>query len=127
MKEVAARTAAPATEDLDIASWLEETEDNDTDVSRAVATPETRQFHVDDTSNLALETSVEGKPQEDAVEVDDLSEESSDLAEGDKKTKKLSDRWKKSEPGKLPPRPTVSSKDSREAAADMLKRFFNRG
>ena len=28
-------------------------------------------------------------------------------------------------PGKLPPRPTTSKENSREAAADMLKKFFN--
>jgi hypothetical protein len=35
-------------------------------------------------------------------------------------------RPEKKAPGKLPPRPTTQSKDSREAAADMLKKLFNR-
>ncbi len=125
VREVAARTATAPNEDLDIARWLED--DDDTDTSRAVATPETRQFRVDDTSNLALETSVGGQPQSDETltEVPGDAEEE-DAEAGDSK-KKFGDRWKKIEPGKLPPRPTKSSKDSREAAADMLKRFFNRG
>ncbi len=131
VKEVAARTAAASSEDLDIARWLED--DVDTDVSRAVATPETRQFRVDDTSNLALETSVHGSAQDaeptDEVEDDEgaAAEDEQGDEEDEKKKKKGSGRWKKSEPGKLPTRPSMSSKDSREAAADMLKRFFNRG
>ncbi len=127
VKEVAARTAASSTEDLDIARWLEESDDTDT--SRAVATPETRQFRVDDTSNLALETSVDGQSQSgDPKAADPAKQEEEELAaDVDKDKKKSGGRWKKNEPGKLPPRPTNSSKDSREAAADMLKRFFNRG
>ena len=58
VKEVAARTAASVSQDLDIANWLEE--DDDTDVSRAVATPETRQFRIDDTANgMNMETHVD--------------------------------------------------------------------
>ncbi len=58
VKEVAARTAAPVSPDLDIANWLEE--DDDTDVSRAVASPETRQFRIDDTANVMnMETHVD--------------------------------------------------------------------
>ncbi len=128
VKEVATRTAANSNEDLDIANWLEE--EDDTDASQAVATPETRQFRIDETSNLALETSVDGKPDsgeagdEELTAIDETAEETD---EGDDTDKKSSGRWKKSEPGKLPPRPSTSSKDSREAAALMLKRFFNRG
>jgi pSer/pThr/pTyr-binding forkhead associated (FHA) protein len=122
VKEVAARTAASSNEDLDIARWLEE--EDDTDTSRAVATPETRQFLIDDTSNLAMETSVDGTKegeQQDGEQAEAEAEEAEEEAE-DKKS-----RWKKNEPGKLPPRPANASKDSREAAANMLKRFFNRG
>lgn len=115
VKEVAARTAATSNEDLDIAGWLEE--GDDTDTSHAVARPETRQFRVDDTSNLALDTSV-GAPE---------ATEDEEAAETEENGKTKSGRWKKNEPGKLPPRPAVTAKDSREAAADMLRRFFNRG
>jgi len=124
VKEVASRTATSNMEDLDIARWLED--DADTDTSNAVATPETRQFLVDDTSNLALDTAVPKKEEteEPARESDDAeqAEDEEQQEEGDQKT-----RWKKNEPGKLPPRPSISTKDSREAAANMLKRFFNRG
>jgi hypothetical protein len=35
-------------------------------------------------------------------------------------------RPEKKPPGKLPPRPSVQTVNSREAAADVLKKFFNR-
>ncbi|MHB8970188.1 MAG: FHA domain-containing protein [Pirellulaceae bacterium] len=131
VKEVAARTAASTSEDLDVAHWLED--DDGTDVSRAVAAPETRQFRVDDTTNVMnLETHVEhpagdgGK--DEAGDVAGENEDgSSDEEAADGKTKKrVGDRWKKNTPRKLPPRPQSQCKDSRDAAADMLKRFFNR-
>lgn len=126
VKEVAARTAASATDDLDIARWLED--EDDTDASRAVARPETRQFQIDDTSNLALETSVDGNSTEDSTkELDAVEDEDGDNEEAADEKQGKKSRWKKSEPGKLPPRPSTCTKDSREAAADMLKRFFNRG
>lgn len=120
VQEVAQRTAAGSNEDLDIARWLED--GDDTDVSRAVASPETRQFRIDDTANvMGMETQadhVEGTPDVDLEDVE--SEE-----EGDEK-KKSGGRWKKPAPNKLPARTQQQSKDSREAAANMLKRFFNR-
>lgn len=123
VKEVAARTAASASQDLDIARWLEE--EDDTDTSRAVATPETRQFRIDDTANnMNMETQVDGGPggvAEDAKAESDIDDTDDDEADDpDKK------RWKKSPKGKLPPRPQIQGKDSREAASEMLKRFFNR-
>lgn len=114
VKEVAARTAAASNEDLDIARWLED--DDGTDVSRAVASPETRQFRIDDTATvMGMETQAD-QAEDDAGDAED--------DEGDDKKKK--GRWKKQTPAKLPPRAQQQSKDSREAAADMLKRFFNR-
>jgi len=121
VKEVAARTVAAASQDLDIARWLEE--EDDTDTSRAVATPETRQFRIDDTANVMnMETQADPAGGEITETVDEeLSDEAED-EEGDGKKR----RWRRSAKGKLPPRPQSQCKDSREAAADMLKRFFNR-
>ncbi len=121
VKEVAARTAAAPSQDLDIARWLEE--DDDTDTSRAVAAPETRQYRIDDTANVATMETQAGQPIGD--EVADGQEDAVDEMEEDEKGGKRG-RWKKTPKGKLPPRPQHQCKDSREAAADMLKRFFNR-
>ncbi|MFW6171038.1 MAG: FHA domain-containing protein [Planctomycetota bacterium] len=121
VKEVASRTAASPADELDIASWLGEEEGSD--ASRAVSTPETRQFHVEDTSNLALDTNVEGQPRHDTEQQDPKEKEAEKEADTEKQQ---SARVDKAAPGKLPKRVSVSAEDSRQAAADMLKRFFNR-
>ena len=53
VKEVATRTAASSTDDIDITHWLEDGDDSE--VARQIATPETRQFRLDDTGNVAPE------------------------------------------------------------------------
>jgi len=127
VKEAAARTAAANSDELDITKWLEE--DADTDASNAVATPETRQFRLEDTSSLALDTQIgRDKAEEDA---DGDADHDAEAADEEEDEDKKSSRWKRThkehkEPGKLPKRPQITAKDSREAAADMLKRFFNR-
>ncbi len=115
VKEVAARTASTSAEDLDIAKWLEDGSDEET--SRAVAEPDTRQFRIDDTSTVALDTKV-GEPLPEPAEAESPKEE-----EGDEKSGK---RWKKDKAKSPFRQQQMSAKDSREAAADMLKRFFNR-
>ncbi|HZL87128.1 MAG TPA: FHA domain-containing protein [Pirellulaceae bacterium] len=110
IKEVAARTANPSDSSGnnqlgDVADWLDEAEQAEKD--KRVADPETRQFHLDDTAhNLPVPTGT----------VDD----------GETKALDAQKRPEKKSPGKLPPRPSTSTKDSREAASDMLKKFFNR-
>jgi pSer/pThr/pTyr-binding forkhead associated (FHA) protein len=110
IKEVAARTAnasdSTSTTQLgEVADWLDEAEQAEKE--KRVADPETRQFHLDETShNLPVTT----------PEADD----------GETKALDAPKRPDKKSPGKLPPRPATSTKDSREAASDMLKKFFNR-
>jgi pSer/pThr/pTyr-binding forkhead associated (FHA) protein len=110
IKEVAARTAnasdsSGTTQLGEVADWLDEAEQVEKD--KRVADPETRQFQLDDTShNLPVP----------APTADD----------GETKALDAPKRPDKKAPGKLPPRPSTSTKDSREAASDMLKKFFNR-
>jgi hypothetical protein len=110
IKEAVARTAeggaaSNSTSDIDdISQWLDE---GDTQAKSRNADPETRQFRLDDTV-------APGTPAEPAKPSD-----STTVTATFKKPEKK-------EPGKLPPRPTTSKADSREAAADMLKKFFNR-
>jgi pSer/pThr/pTyr-binding forkhead associated (FHA) protein len=127
VKEVARRTATTNPEDLDIAEWLEngETDDSSTDVS----SPETRQFQLDDTHSVAMETDTDVAAEQQTVvtetaESEDESEAES--ADGGKNGKSGKKKAKKDGPAKLPPMPKFTAADSREAAADMLKRFFNR-
>jgi len=115
IKEAAERTvtaSSSSTHDLgDVTQWLDEADQ--VAKYRKVADPDTRQFRIDDTST--------GLPTDDSAIAstgDTKAEEPAAPDEGKKQEKKA--------PGKLPPRPTVQAKDSREAAADMLKKLFNR-
>lgn len=113
IKEAVARTAevgggGGSTSDLDdVTSWLDEA---DSQEKSRRTDPETRQFRLDDTVAPIAATAgaAEAKPSD-----------SKTVAAAPK-------RPDKKEPGKLPPRPTTNKADSREAAADMLKKFFNR-
>jgi pSer/pThr/pTyr-binding forkhead associated (FHA) protein len=103
-KEAAALAATANLEDSDIASWLQDAEESE--IEEKLLSPETRQFKLDDTDRVRLQ---------DAV----LAE-----AEG-KETKEEPGAPQKKPPAKLPASARPSSKDSREAAANMLKKFFN--
>lgn len=110
IKDAVARTAENtninSTSDLgDISEWLEEADS--VDKNRRTFDPETRQFRLDETV-----MPVEGQKAGTATS------ETKPLPDAKKEDKKA--------PGKLPPRPSTQLKDSREAAADMLKKFFNR-
>ena len=98
-----------ASENDDISSWLSEADEIDRE--RRLADPDTRQFKLDDTSRAELEAAKASK--------------------GGKGGKKglfgRGEKKKKKEPGKLPPPPEFSGDDSKEAAAEMLKKLFNRG
>lgn len=113
IKEAVARTAeggtASATTELhDISGWLDE--GDDAARQRKVLDPDTRQFRLDDTSN----------PEEGEKKAEQATTDTKAMAADTGK------RPAKKPPGKLPPRASQQSKDSREAAADMLKKFFNR-
>lgn len=97
----------------DITKWLDEADA----VAKAtrLADPETRQFKPGDT-DPAIQAANDTKAIDEAKKKAD--EEALKAEEEAKKKKK--------EPGKLPPRPQFSAKDSRDAAADTLKKFFNR-
>ena len=113
IKEAVARTAegggSAATGDLgEVEDWLDEG-----DLAarqRKVLDPDTRQFRLDETSHSEAP---EGQGEQATTDTKSMQPE-----EAKRPAKKA--------PGKLPPRPSTSSKDSREAAADMLKKFFNR-
>ena len=110
--EAVARTAeggtAASTSDLDdVTSWLDEADTHEK--SRRTTDPETRQFRLDDTVLPG-----EGDTPTNAAETKTVTSAA------------VAKRPEKKVPGKLPPRPATTKADSREAAADMLKKFFNR-
>lgn len=103
VKEVASRTASGSVSDLDISGWLSEADEVDRE--RRLHEPETRQFRLDETeAKPGKKEKDEGAPTGDTAAVP--KEEA------------------KKEPGKLPVRPEQKTKNSQEAAAQMLKRLF---
>jgi pSer/pThr/pTyr-binding forkhead associated (FHA) protein len=112
IKEAVARTAegGGGSEESglnDIEGWL--TEGDQEDRVRKFTDPDTRQFRLDDTENPDTQVTIQEASAADTKSLD---------AGGKRPDKKPA--------GKLPPRPSTQLKDSREAAADMLKKFFNR-
>jgi pSer/pThr/pTyr-binding forkhead associated (FHA) protein len=112
IKEAVARTAegGSSTEESglhDIEDWL--TEGDQEDRVRKFTDPDTRQFRLDDTENPDTQVTIQEASAADTKSID---------AGAKRPDKKAA--------GKLPPRPSTQLKDSREAAADMLKKFFNR-
>ncbi|MDP6443619.1 MAG: hypothetical protein QF805_07475, partial [Pirellulaceae bacterium] len=87
-----------------------------------VADPPTKQYELDETDRMALdETSV--KPQAEVESTNDAEADDEDPPEVSEST---SDTGKK-KPGKLPLlKSSPTTENSRQAAADMLKKFFNR-
>ena len=118
-------------EDDDVGDWLDEA---DTDERRRVADPETRQFRMDETDQITLSK----PPSSESVAKADANAAAAaaDNKEGDSKIgKRPGDssadltaeiKKEKKEPGKLPKINSNSSKDSRAAAEQTLKKFFNR-
>ena len=96
-------------------------------MSRAVAAPETRQFRVDDTHDVALKTGNEQPAEGSDAAAEDIQRDDKDPAAETAEPGKDTRGSGQKTPGKLPPRPSLQCKDSRDAAAEMLKRFFNRG
>lgn len=100
--------------DFDIGEWLHE---EDSEKAQKTSDPETRQFKLDETDRIALEAA---KQTLDGIEDGDLP----DASDGGSNAKKF-ERPQKQAPGKLPETPQQAAESSRDAAADMLKKFFN--
>ncbi|MEO8493562.1 MAG: FHA domain-containing protein [Planctomycetota bacterium] len=101
--------------EFDINEWLREGETSQT--TNKKADPNTRQFKLDETDRIALEAA-----KQTLGSVDDIDMPTSDTSESG--TKKFA-RPKKQAPGKLPESEKQAAASSRDAAADMLKKFFN--
>ena len=133
IEDVAARTADNANDNYesDISQWLD---DNDpptaskptTSFNDVTAITDTQSFSMSDTDQFEFTPDTE-KPSKtkktdavaDSKSLIDSTEEPSDSSKSFwRKSKK-----KKKEPGKLPPMPKEASKDSREAASDMLRKI----
>ena len=113
IKEVAARTvegsSGNVTADLgNIDQWLLEADEDDK--QKRIADPDTRQFRMDESAATS-----------DTPAPESAASDTKSILNTEVK------RPEKQPPKKLPPKaPGNDTKDSREAAANMLKRFFNR-
>lgn len=126
VKEAAARTTASGQdtvqlEDSDISDWLAEADEEER--TRRRGTPETRQLKLDETDQVSMQRQLEKQAAKEAEETEEQGDASEDamkqtMASGKAKGKKTF--------GKLPQRPETAPKDSRDAAAEMLKKFFNK-
>jgi pSer/pThr/pTyr-binding forkhead associated (FHA) protein len=117
IREAAARTTESGGDsgkfvEDDISDWLEEADKIERD--RRLADPDTRQLKLDETDQVTLQKSIEERAK---VASQKASDGANDVSPKDAKKKKG--------PGKLPQRPEMMPKDSREAAAVMLRKFFN--
>lgn len=114
VKEAAARTFDSSVVDEDVSAWLGELDEIDR--VRKSADPDTRQFKLEETERVTLEETsakeLTGKDLNQTVETDSKAAK---FKVPDKKP-----------PGKLPPRAEAETANSRDAAAEMLKKFFNR-
>jgi pSer/pThr/pTyr-binding forkhead associated (FHA) protein len=114
VKEAAARATASSRETIevdesDITDWLDEADELDR--ARRLTDPETRQLKLDETDQVQLQKAIEESAKKP---VDKPAEE--------EETKEMTEKKK---PGKLPKLPDKKTANSRDAAADMLKQFFN--
>lgn len=116
IKEAAARTTESVRKksdlgDADISDWLEEADQLDRE--RRLSDPETRQLKLDETDQVTLQMTIEER----------IKAKNGTAPEETKKP--AEEEPKKKGPGKLPTAPQRATKDSGEAAADMLRKFFN--
>ena len=119
VKEAAERTAA-ANSNLDedsITDWLSEAAESEKSARQTIL--ETRQFRIDETDRVILDEIVA----DDSVSEKDAQAEATDDSEA---SDGGSNSKKKAKPGKLPARPKDDTADSKDAATDMLRKFFNR-
>lgn len=125
VKEAAARTTSTGkdtvqVDDSDISAWLAEADEDDR--TRRRTDPETRHLKLDETNHVSMQKRLEQQSEmltEEAQEETPVEEETNrPLPFGKGKGKKTY--------GKLPQRPEAAAETSRDAAAEMLKKFFNK-
>lgn len=129
VKEAAMRTATGGAKPADgvdedsITDWLMEADEPSR--PKRPSSSETRQFVLDQTDHIKI--GVEESTDENEGKADDLSdEESTRISDDSSISESPSKSSKKKNPGKLPSRPKDDSIDSRDAATQVLRKFFNR-
>jgi hypothetical protein len=101
-----------------VSDWLEEADDAARE--RRLAEPDTQQLQLDETDQVSLQKTLEERAKQRALEQQRLQdeEEAEEVAAPGGRRQKG--------PGKLPQRAKAAPDNSRDAAAEMLKKFFNK-
>lgn len=128
VQDAVARTGESSVVDSDISAWLMADSPTANRSITSTLSSETRQFRLEETDKVDLKpgdvpesspaaagTGAAGSEQAAGKDAAKAESSSAELKKPDKK-----------EPGKLPPRAEASTANSRDAAADALKKFFNR-
>ena len=127
--DVGERTAASAEENVieeSITDWLTQADDDEKTARQLIT--ETKQFRLDETDqvsqveDLSKDETMAGSEADTELKPD--AKDESEAGEKEKKSGLFSNKKKKL--GKLPDKPRFSAADSKDAASDMLKKFFNR-
>ncbi len=126
VKEAAARTTSTGKdtvqlEDGDIGDWLAEADEEA--YTRRRTPQETRQLKLDETDQVSMQKQLEAQSkalaEDEGQQAEPAEQEAKDAGNvGKSKGKKTY--------GKLPQRPEAATQNSRDAAAEMLKKFFNK-
>ncbi len=129
IKEAAVRTTAsnqetPLVDDSDISDWLDEADDLERE--QRYGDPDTQQLMLDETDQGRLQRELEKRSEQARLKQEQEGDETKEMpsplqaqaeTEGGKKKKK--------KPGKLPKQADPDAADSGEAAAHVLRKFFN--
>lgn len=115
VKEAVVRTVQRATNDMDVDSWLQEADD----VATHYEDVETTQFRMEETDRVAIASTPLAPSPAPASPV--LATQ----GEPAKEDKEEEQPKKKQPPGRLPKKAGLSTSNSRDAAAEMLRKFFN--
>lgn len=120
VQEAASRVAKSSSSGNDVASWLEEADEEEK--AQRLDNPETRQFRVDDTRAMTAEEIEASETTTEDSETDKSNTKSGMLGLfGGGKPKKP-----KKEYGKLPPRASDKPIDTQSAANSAIKKMFER-
>jgi hypothetical protein len=111
-----------------ISDWLSEADEADR--KDRITEPETREYKFNETTSVEFDTAKNAAPSSVTQEMPKVDANKLDKARSEKaKADKAKEKPKKKEMGKLPKTATNNrnaTKDTQEAAAQTLRKFFNR-
>lgn len=128
IKEAALRTSASnqettLIEDSDISNWLDEADKQERE--QRFTDPDTRQMMLDETDQGRLQKELERRSEQAKLKQQQPGDDTKEMPEPAQTEAGKDTGKKKKKPGKLPKQADPESADSGEAAANVLRKFFN--